>query len=85
LTTKLADALPVQADEIQHDNVAAKAGVLHFGNNPSEWMYSKNLFAYEDVQAAVTRFLSDNDGCPAQAAAPQAPQPAPASDTSARR
>ncbi|MDB5404986.1 MAG: hypothetical protein JWQ55_7004 [Rhodopila sp.] len=85
LTTSLADALPVQVEEIRVGTWAAKAGVLHFGNNPSEWMYSKNLFAYEDVQATVTRFLSDNDGCPAQTAAPQAPQPAPVRDTSDRR
>ena len=61
-TKRLADTLPVQIAEVQDRNWAAKAGVLRFGNASKAWMYSKDLFAYEDVQHAVRRFLSDGDG-----------------------
>jgi hypothetical protein len=61
-TKRLVDTLPVQTAEIQDRNRSAKAGVLRFGSNSKDWMYSKNLFAYEDVQEAVTRFLSASDG-----------------------
>jgi hypothetical protein len=61
-TKRLADTLPVQAAEIRDGNWSAKAGVLRFGNNSKDWIYSKSLFAYEDVQEAVTRFLSASDG-----------------------
>jgi hypothetical protein len=61
-TKRLVDTLPVQTAEIQDRNWSAKAGVLRFGNHSKDWMYSKNLFAYEDVQEAVKRFLSASDG-----------------------
>jgi hypothetical protein len=59
---KPADTLPVQTAEIHDRDGSAKAGKLRFGNDSKDWMYSENLFAYQDVQHAVRRFLSAGDG-----------------------
>jgi hypothetical protein len=45
---------PVQVDETWSET----SGVLHFGDRPKGWLYSKDLFAHEPVQLAISRVLS---------------------------
>jgi hypothetical protein len=54
--TKLENVVPVKAGE----SWPTATGVVHFGNRPKEWLYSKELFSDEPADVTINRFLSGN-------------------------